>query len=255
MSRGGFRGRGRGRGRGGGLGAGLNPVAGIGTMSKAEWGEALRAPSKYSGMLFPPLDQSSTSYLPAPTTFEDTLISHSLAIASLVSRHAPKLAGERKTIGIEIENYSDRYGHGLGLGTSSTMGVADANPSMLDPVALGMNQSFFPASLWNEYLAPQPVQSKQPKKERADARVKKKAKLEPDIEGEGDQASDRGVDKSGSESSVDDDFDFEDESDHQDYDANYFDNGEGDDDSGVEEGKSASFNFDGHDFGGRLLAR
>ena len=114
----------------------------------------------------------------------------------------------------EIENYSDRYGHGLGLGTSSTMGVADANPSMLDPVALGMNQSFFPASLWNEYLAPQPVQSKQPKKERADARgqsqlfhssfksrelsdvfrtVKKKAKLEPDIEGEGDQASDRGV--------------------------------------------------------------
>lgn len=37
-----------------------------------------------------------------------------------------------------------------------------------------------------------------------------------------------------------DDFDFDDDegSDHQDYDANYFDNGEGDDDSGGEEGKS-----------------
>jgi hypothetical protein len=38
---------------------------------------------------------------------------------------------------------------------------------------------------------------------------------------------------------VDDDFDFDDDegSDHQDYDANYFDNGEGDDDSGGEEGE------------------
>ena len=37
-----------------------------------------------------------------------------------------------------------------------------------------------------------------------------------------------------------DDFDFDDDegSDHQDYDANYFDNGEGDDDSGGEEGES-----------------
>lgn len=36
-----------------------------------------------------------------------------------------------------------------------------------------------------------------------------------------------------------DDFDFDDDegSDHQDYDANYFDNGEGDDDSGGEEGE------------------
>ena len=38
---------------------------------------------------------------------------------------------------------------------------------------------------------------------------------------------------------MDDDFNFEDESDHQDYDANYFDNGEGDDDSGGEEGGSS----------------
>ena len=39
-----------------------------------------------------------------------------------------------------------------------------------------------------------------------------------------------------------DDFDFDDDegSDHQDYDANYFDNGEGDDDSGGEEGMSMS---------------
>lgn len=39
-----------------------------------------------------------------------------------------------------------------------------------------------------------------------------------------------------------DDFDFDDDegSDHQDYDANYFDNGEGDDDSGGEEGESIS---------------
>lgn len=39
-----------------------------------------------------------------------------------------------------------------------------------------------------------------------------------------------------------DDFDFDDDegSDHQDYDANYFDNGEGDDDSGGEEGKFRS---------------
>lgn len=38
-----------------------------------------------------------------------------------------------------------------------------------------------------------------------------------------------------------DDFDFDDDegSDHQDYDANYFDNGEGDDDSGGEEGESS----------------
>ena len=33
----------------------------------------------------------------------------------------------------------------------------------------------------------------------------------------------------------DSEFDFEDGSDHQDYDHNYFDNGEGDDDSGGEE--------------------
>ena len=40
--------------------------------------------------------------------------------------------------------------------------------------------------------------------------------------------------------SEDEEFDFEDESDHQDYDANYFDNGEGEDDeSGGEEGESS----------------
>jgi DNA-directed RNA polymerase III subunit RPC7 len=46
-----------------------------------------------------------------------------------------------------------------------------------------------------------------------------------------------------SEESVDDDFDFDDDEgseDHQDYDANYFDNGEGDDDSGGEEGEFIS---------------
>lgn len=46
------------------------------------------------------------------------------------------------------------------------------------------------------------------------------------------------------EESVVDDFDFDDDegSDHQDYDANYFDNGEGDDDSGGEEGECRSGN-------------
>jgi DNA-directed RNA polymerase III subunit RPC7 len=42
---------------------------------------------------------------------------------------------------------------------------------------------------------------------------------------------------------VDADFDFDDDEgseDHQDYDANYFDNGEGDDDSGGEEGEFIS---------------
>jgi len=83
----------------------------------------------------------------------------------------------------------------------------------------------------------------------------KKVKLETDIDGHADGSPDDGVkpfiafnmmwswcrtqDKSSAESSVNDDFDFEDESDHQDYDANYFDNGEGDDDSGGEDGTHA----------------
>ena len=41
-----------------------------------------------------------------------------------------------------------------------------------------------------------------------------------------------------SNASGEEDAEYEDESDHQDYDANYFDNGEGDDDSGGEEGES-----------------
>ena len=62
MSRGASRGRGRGRGRGGGPGGGgggsigmngIQPVAGVGTLSMAEWGEAMKAPNKHSGMLFP----------------------------------------------------------------------------------------------------------------------------------------------------------------------------------------------------------
>jgi hypothetical protein len=44
--------------------------------------------------------------------------------------------------------------------------------------------------------------------------------------------------KSSNASSAEEDAEYEDESDHQDYDANYFDNGEGDDDEGGEDGES-----------------
>ena len=118
MSRGNF--RGRGRGRGGAPYAGPHPAAGIGTMSRDEWGEALRAPAKHSGMLFPvspspspppltvphvvgcaqPLDQNTTSHLPAPSVSEDTLISLSLSLAAHIAAHGPKLASERKVVGI-----------------------------------------------------------------------------------------------------------------------------------------------------------
>jgi hypothetical protein len=46
--------------------------------------------------------------------------------------------------------------------------------------------------------------------------------------------------KSSNASSAEEDAEYEDESDHQDYDANYFDNGEGDDDEGGEDGTSTA---------------
>lgn len=198
-------------------------------MSRDEWGEALRAPAKHSGMLFPPLDQNTTSHLPAPSVSEDTLISLSLSLAAHIAAHGPKLASERKVVGIEIESYSDRFRD-------------PAQPSQsadLDPAALRLDRAMFPPALWKAHFEAQPARRKGQAK---DERVRKRVKLELDAVGDGDKPDDD--QKSSSDSSVDDDFNFEDESDHQDYDANYFDNGEGDDDSGGEEDEGNGGGYD-----------
>lgn len=123
----------------------------------------------------------------------------------------------------EIESYSDRYRRPAPQASGTTT---------LDTKALKLQRDLFPPSLWAEYFEGQAVDvNKLKARERA-------AKRRKALEGDGED------DEEGSQQSEeeDDDFDFEedDEEDHQDYDANYFDNGEGDDDSAGEgaEGES-----------------
>ncbi|KAK8847696.1 hypothetical protein IAR55_005555 [Kwoniella newhampshirensis] len=239
MSRGGFRGRGRGGGPGG------MPPGGFG--NNQEWNDAMnrmRTMPKYnSNTLYPPLENTNKSYLPAPTAHESLIMSHTISLSTTlvngrstneasssstsgqgqgqgnvisVNQIPPwRIAGERKVIGIEIESYSDRFNP-----PSSSSG-----PSRLDPVALYMDQSMFPPSLWTEYFDGTPDTPK--------AKTKKKRKID-DLDK--DDADDKVEDEESQASSAEEDFDFDDDdSDHQDYDANYFDNGEGDDDEGGDE--------------------
>ncbi|WVO19373.1 uncharacterized protein IAS62_000652 [Cryptococcus decagattii] len=225
MSRGGWRG-----GRGGGRG-GMPPGVGFGygQISQTEWKEGInriKAQSQTNGTLYPPLDNISISYLTGPTDHESLVLSHAISLDTTLSTgklpeceegvqlvqpgQIPpwRIAGERKVVGIEIESYSDRFNP-----------PAPSGPSKLDPVVLRMDQSMFPPSLWAAYFDEQT--------DRLKDRPKKKRKLD-DLEQEGEDKVEEE-----SEISEEEDFDFDDdESDHQDYDANYFDNGEGDDDEG-----------------------
>ncbi|WWD21790.1 hypothetical protein CI109_106278 [Kwoniella shandongensis] len=227
MSRGGFRGRGRGGGPGG------MPPGGFG--NNQEWTDALnrmRTMPKYSSnMLYPPLENTNKSYLPEPTPHESLIMSHTISLATtLVDGKAPgevssssaqneippwRIAGERKVVGIEIESYSDRF----------NSPSSSAGPSKIDPVALHMDQNYFPPALWTEYFD---GSADKPK-----AKLKKKRKVDDLDKDDGDDKAD---DEESQASSAEEDFDFDDDdSDHQDYDANYFDNGEGDDDEGGDE--------------------
>ncbi|WVR04891.1 hypothetical protein IAU60_001903 [Kwoniella sp. DSM 27419] len=229
MSRGGF----RGRGRGGGADRGM-PPGGFGSLSRAEWTEAMqkmRTLPKYSGMLYPPLDNASTSYLTAPDDHETLIMSHTISLSSMISSGKGagpsgtnvqvagmppwQLPGERKVVGIEIESYSDRFNP-----------PPRAGPAQLDTDMLRLDPSMFPPTLWAEYF-------EGGAKEEKKAKPKKRRKLDM-LDREGDDNEDEETPPPSS----DEDFDFEDEEedeDHQDYDANYFDNGEGDDDSGGDE--------------------
>nr|XP_019008155.1 uncharacterized protein I206_06710 [Kwoniella pini CBS 10737]OCF46936.1 hypothetical protein I206_06710 [Kwoniella pini CBS 10737] len=233
MSRGGFRGRGRGGGPGGDRGM---PPGGYGAFSRQEWSDAmdkLKMDPGRRGALYPPLGNSSTAYLSGPDEDEllmmqltislnSTLMSGkavSTASATVPTGYVPpwRIAGERKVIGIEIESYSDR-----------SQAQAKAGPSKLDPTIMKLDSAMFPPSLWAGYfegVGEKPTQ-----------RPKKRRKIE-DLDKEGD---DNAEEEESPPPSSDEDFDFEEdeeEEDHQDYDANYFDNGEGDDDSGGDEGE------------------
>ncbi|ODO06217.1 hypothetical protein L198_01449 [Cryptococcus wingfieldii CBS 7118] len=231
MSRGGFRG-----GRGGGRG-GMPPGVGYGygQISQTEWKEGIsriKAQSQNRGVLYPPLDSNSTSYLTAPTEHESMILSHEIALETTLSsgklpQNDPgaqivqpgqvppwRIASERKVVGIEIESYSDRFN-----------APAPTGSSKLDPLALRMDQAMFPPALWSAYFDGQADEGKRPKKRR---------KVD-DLDGDDDKVEEE------SQITEEEDFDFDDdESDHQDYDANYFDNGEGDDDDeGDDEGGDA----------------
>jgi len=211
MSRGGFRGRGRGR-----AGA-LDPR--IPSFNSREYAEAMRAPNKHGGMLYPPLETKSVAYLPAPSEMEDSILQHSLQLDKILAdglgpMGAPwRLATERKIVGIEIESYSDRFK------PPSQIGV-----TKLDPIALKLDATLFPPALWKEYYEGKEEVKPKTKKRKAPG-------SDDDVDKEIEEA------EKSSESSEDPDFNFDDDdqSDHQDYDHNYFDNGEGDDDSGGEE--------------------
>ncbi|WVO15941.1 hypothetical protein L204_103606 [Cryptococcus depauperatus] len=224
MSRGGFRG-GRGGGRGGIPGVGF----GHGQISMTEWQEGVKRLKDQANdnILYPPLDNNSIAYLSRPTEQEAAIISQTISLYNILSTgHIPpgeqmapvvqqpgqippwRLTGERKTVGIEIESYSDRF----------NPPSLFSGPTKLDPMALRMDQSMFPPALWRAYF--------DGSKEKPKNRGRKRRKLD-DIGGDDENVEEE------SEISEEEDFDFDDnESDHQDYDANYFDNGEGDDDEG-----------------------
>nr|ODN86932.1 hypothetical protein L203_03705 [Cryptococcus depauperatus CBS 7841] len=223
MSRGGFRG-GRGGGRGGIPGVGF----GHGQISMTEWQEGVKRLKDQANdnILYPPLDNNSIAYLSRPTEQEAAIMSQTISLYNILSTgHIPpgeqmtpvvqqpgqippwRLTGERKTVGIEIESYSDRF----------NPPSLFSGPTKLDPMALRMDQSMFPPALWRAYFDGSKEKPKNSKKRR---------KLD-DIGGDDENVEEE------SEISEEEDFDFDDdESDHQDYDANYFDNGEGDDDEG-----------------------
>ncbi|WRT64458.1 uncharacterized protein IL334_001390 [Kwoniella shivajii] len=238
MSRGGFRGRGRG---GGGGDRGM-PPGGFGTFSRQEWTDAMqnmKTDPQYKGVLYPRLEHINIAYLSGPDDLEDLAMSHSISLNSTLvtgkaigtvealrpagASPAWRITGERKVVGIEIESYSDRFNP-----------PSSSGPSKLDPVALKLDPSMFPPSLWAEYF--------DGAGQKAKSRPKKKRKLE-DLDKDGDENAEH---QETPPPSSDEDFDFdeEEEEDHQDYDANYFDNGEGDDDSGGDEAEDGGGGYD-----------
>ncbi|OCF33716.1 hypothetical protein I316_04428 [Kwoniella heveanensis BCC8398] len=258
MSRGGSRGRG---GRGGGGDRGM-PPGGFGSLSRQEWTEAMQKMKtlpKYSGMLYPPLDNASTSYLAAPNEHESLIMSHSISLNSSLStgKGAPttassssssaaaggqigengqaavpagglppwRISGERKVVGIEIESYSDRF----------NPPSLSSGPSKLDSKLLKLDPGMFPPSLWVEYFEGNA-------KEKAKARPKKRRKLDDMDKDDNDAEEDEGTPPPSSDEDFD--FDEDEEDDHGDYDANYFDNGEGDDDSGGDEDEGGGGGYD-----------
>ncbi|WVQ81748.1 hypothetical protein IAT38_003873 [Cryptococcus sp. DSM 104549] len=227
MSRGGFRG-----GRGGGRG-GMPAGVGFGQISQTEWKEGMdkikQDAARKSASLYPPLEHNQVAYLPAPSEQESLIMANAITLQKTLStgklppgeqseqlvepgQEPPwRIAGERKVVGIEIELYD-----------SKKRPSKAAGPSKLDPVALRMDPAMFPPSLWAEYFEGVEGGNK--------AKPRKKRRLE-DLDKE-----DGKDEEESAASSAEEDFDFDDdESDHQDYDANYFDNGEGDDDEGGDE--------------------
>lgn len=175
------------------------------------------------------------------TPFEERIVSHTNDMLKDLAEGpvgpngqrtgAPwRLASERKVVGIgalnfcdeltiEIESYSDRYRRPAPQASGTTT---------LDMTALRLQRDMFPPSLWAEYFEGQAVDVSKLKAREKAARRKKALEDGGDDDDESQQSEEE-----------DDDFDFEedDEEDHQDYDANYFDNGEGDDDSAGEGGE------------------
>ncbi|ORX35859.1 DNA-directed RNA polymerase III, subunit Rpc31 [Kockovaella imperatae] len=257
--------RGRGRGRGGGLGGGAGfQLPEHSTLNRAQWIEALREPTKNGGMLYPPLDpEREVAQLRHPKDREERLVettqemyltlANGIMLENGTRAGAPwRVKSERKSVGIgefqaralslsgvsEIETFSGRIRDQQSQAESSIAG------NRFDPQKLYLNKAYFPPSLWTDAFESDGLA---PGKRRAANKdgVKKKKRIDSD--GEEEEKMEQEVryrtmyselklqEGSPAPSSQDDEFDFEDESDHQDYDANYFDNGEGDDDSGGEE--------------------
>lgn len=129
-----------------------------------------------------------------------------------------RLASERKVVGVEIESYSDRY--------RKQTGASSSGPSQLDAQALHLNADLLPPQLYGDYFDPQAAA------ERKKTAGKKRRRV---IDSDDDEPKDKKEESDdGEDEEIDFDFDDDEEDDHQDYDANYFDNGEGDDDSGGE---------------------
>ncbi|RSH92482.1 hypothetical protein EHS25_008898 [Saitozyma podzolica] len=211
-------------------------------MPKMDVDIALRGPAKHSGVLYPPLETNQLAYLPGSSQFEDALLQQTNDLDEMLAkglyelgrggeRAAPwRLPEARKVVGIEIESYADRI-----------KPESEAGPSKLEPLKLKMDERFFPPELWSAYFG-----AEEENRAAAALAAKKKARkrkrvIESDDE-ENRQAED--AEQSSAASSGDADSDFSDESDHQDYEANYFDNGEGDDDEGGDEDEGGGGGFD-----------
>ncbi|ORY30229.1 hypothetical protein BCR39DRAFT_530100 [Naematelia encephala] len=257
MSRGGFAGRGRGRPRGGIYAtlAGLHADMGPGMLSSMEMDSLMKQPKKHNGMLYPPLESSSLATLPAPDEFEKIILDETAKLHTTLSAEGQpwRLAGERKVVGIEIESFSDRFAlppqapTQAQTHTQTQIHISTPPPNSrsttdLDSTALYLDKSMFPPSLWEAYFEDHSgggaVLKRRKKNELSDGRKRTKMLGLDDDGQEMDDDPSSDLEASTHSSSVDDEFDFEDESDHQDYDANYFDDGERDDDddgAGAEE--------------------